>query len=74
VYVDGGIRRGVDVLAALARGARAVMVGRAAMYGLVAAGTEGVAAVLAQLDAELTTAMLLSGVRSVADVPADLVV
>jgi L-lactate dehydrogenase (cytochrome) len=51
-----------------------VMVGRAAMYGLVAAGSEGVAAVLDQLDAELRTAMLLSGVRSVTDVPADLVV
>jgi isopentenyl diphosphate isomerase/L-lactate dehydrogenase-like FMN-dependent dehydrogenase len=74
VYVDGGVRRGVDVLAALARGARAVMVGRAAMYGLVAAGSDGVAAVLSQLDDELRTAMLLCGVAAVTDVPAGLVV
>ncbi len=74
LYVDSGIRRGVDVVAALARGARAVLVGRAPIYGLVAGGEDGVRAVLEILRAELANALHLCGVASVTDVPSDLVV
>lgn len=74
LYVDSGVRRGVDVVAALALGARAVLVGRAPMYGLVAGGEAGVGAVLETLRAELSNALHLCGVASVADVPRDLIV
>ena len=74
LYVDSGVRRGVDVVAALALGARAVLVGRAPMYGLAAGGEAGVGAVLETFRAELENALHLCGVASVADVPRDLVV
>ena len=74
VYVDGGIRRGIDVLKALALGARAVLVGRPVIYGLVAAGADGAADVLAVLAEELRTAMGLSGLTDASAVPRDLVV
>jgi 4-hydroxymandelate oxidase len=73
VYVDGGIRRGTDVLKALALGARAVLVGRPVIYGLAAAGADGVADVLAVLGEELRTAMGLSGLPDASAVPRDLV-
>lgn len=61
VYVDGGIRRGTDVLKALAIGARAVMIGRPALWGLAAAGPEGVRHVLELLRDELLIDMALVG-------------
>jgi 4-hydroxymandelate oxidase len=61
VYVDGGIRRGADVLVALALGARAVLVGRPILWGLAVNGEEGVCHVLELLRAELELAMALSG-------------
>ncbi len=61
VLLDGGIRRGTDVLKALALGARAVMIGRPFMYGLAAAGAPGVAHVLHLLRTELEMAMVLTG-------------
>jgi isopentenyl diphosphate isomerase/L-lactate dehydrogenase-like FMN-dependent dehydrogenase len=73
VYVDGGVRRGLDVLKALALGARAVLVGRPVIYGLIAAGADGVADVLEVLGDELRTAMGLSGLTDAAAVPRDLV-
>ena len=73
LYLDSGVRRGVDVLAALALGARAVLVGRAPMYGLAAGGEAGVVAVLDLLRAELANALHLAGVRSVRQVPRDLI-
>jgi 4-hydroxymandelate oxidase len=72
VYVDGGIRTGRDVLAALALGARAAFVGRPSLWGLAAAGAGGVATVLATVTAELEEAMTLSGCRVVDDVTGDL--
>jgi 4-hydroxymandelate oxidase len=72
VYVDGGIRRGVDVLKALALGARAVLVGRPVVWGLGAAGADGVTDVLLGLRDELATAMGLSGIVDVREVPTDL--
>jgi len=61
VYLDGGIRRGTDVLKALALGARAVLVGRPALWGLATDGAEGVNHVLELLRTELEYAMALSG-------------
>jgi len=61
LLVDGGIRRGVDVATALALGADAVLVGRPALWGLAAAGREGVAAVLDLLRAELELTLGLCG-------------
>jgi isopentenyl diphosphate isomerase/L-lactate dehydrogenase-like FMN-dependent dehydrogenase len=70
IYVDGGIRRGTDVLKALALGAHAVLVGRPALWGLAADGADGVGAVLEMLRAELDLAMALAGRPTVASVDA----
>jgi 4-hydroxymandelate oxidase len=72
VYVDGGVRTGRDVLAALALGARAAFVGRPALWALATRGAEGVAAMLATVTAELEEAMTLSGCRGVGEVTGDL--
>ncbi len=61
VYLDGGVRRGTDVLKALALGARAVFVGRPVLWGLAAAGAEGAQHVLELLRDELELAMALAG-------------
>ena len=61
VLVDGGIRRGTDVLKALAMGANAVLIGRPYLYGLGAAGQEGVTNVIKILQRELQMAMVLTG-------------
>ena len=61
VYLDGGIRRGTDALKALALGARAVLLGRPILWGLVANGQSGVTRVLELLTAELESAMALVG-------------
>lgn len=73
VLVDGGVRRGTDVLKALALGARAVLIGRPALWGLAVGGKDGVAAVLAMLREELDLAMMLAGCQDVNAVPGDLV-
>ena len=64
VYVDGGVRRGSDVVMALALGARAVLVGRPALYGLAFGGDKGVAQVLEILRDETENALALLGCRS----------
>jgi L-lactate dehydrogenase (cytochrome) len=61
VYLDGGVRRGTDVVKALALGARAVLVGRPYMFGLGAAGEEGVVRVLEILRAEVDRCLALLG-------------
>jgi 4-hydroxymandelate oxidase len=68
IYVDGGIRRGSDVLKALALGARAVLVGRPILWGLSVAGEEGAANVLSILRRELDEAMLLCGCARLSDI------
>lgn len=65
VLVDGGIRRGTDVVKAIALGANAVLVGRPACYGLACGGAEGVAKVLTILQTEFQMAMALAGAASV---------
>ena len=66
ILVDGGIRRGTDVLKAIALGATAVLIGRPYVYGLAVAGAEGVAAVIEILRRELEQAMALTGRPSIA--------
>jgi 4-hydroxymandelate oxidase len=73
VYLDGGIRRGTDVLKALALGARAVMVGRPILWGLAVKGPQGVRHVLDLLRTELETAMALSGRPTLASIDRSLV-
>jgi isopentenyl diphosphate isomerase/L-lactate dehydrogenase-like FMN-dependent dehydrogenase len=68
VYLDGGVRRGSDVAMALALGARAVLVGRPAMYGLAFGGAKGVEQVLEILREETENALALLGCRSPGDV------
>ncbi len=72
VLMDGGVRRGTDVLKALALGASAVLVGRPVVWGLAVGGEQGVVDVLQILRAELANAMSLSGCRTLADVTRDL--
>jgi isopentenyl diphosphate isomerase/L-lactate dehydrogenase-like FMN-dependent dehydrogenase len=73
IVVDGGFRRGTDILKGLARGATVVAVGRTVLWGLAAAGAPGVARALDLLREELGTAMGLSGQTSVSKLPRDLV-
>ena len=73
VLLDGGVRRGTDVLKALALGARAVLVGRPVLWGLTLDGEAGVRAVLEHLRGEVDLAFALAGCRTVADVTPDLV-
>ena len=74
LLVDGGIRRGTDVLKAIALGASAVLVGRPYIYGLANAGALGVAHVLRLLRDELDIAMALTGCRTLADAGRQLLV
>ncbi|MEZ4381225.1 MAG: alpha-hydroxy acid oxidase [Nannocystaceae bacterium] len=73
LYLDGGVRRGTDVVKALALGARAALIGRPALWGLGAAGEAGVAGVLDLLRGELDLAMALCGCPDVAAITRDLV-
>ncbi|XP_041454831.1 hydroxyacid oxidase 1-like [Lytechinus variegatus] len=74
VYMDGGIRNGTDVLKALARGAKAVFVGRPILWGLACGGAAGVEHVLTILRTELDFAMALCGCSDVNAIPSDVVV
>ncbi|MBV8789619.1 MAG: alpha-hydroxy-acid oxidizing protein [Mycobacterium sp.] len=73
VYVDGGIRRGVDVVRALALGAHGVLVGRPVLWALATDGSEGVRRLLRALTHELVLAMALAGAKSVSEISRDLV-
>ena len=68
VLLDGGVRRGTDVMKALALGARAVLIGRPYLYGLSVGGAPGVARVLEILRGEFEMAMKLSGRRTLAEI------
>jgi isopentenyl diphosphate isomerase/L-lactate dehydrogenase-like FMN-dependent dehydrogenase len=73
VFVDGGIRRGTDVVKALAFGARACLVGRPYMFGLAVAGEAGVARVLEIFRTEVEQTMGLLGCPTVADIDSNFV-
>jgi 4-hydroxymandelate oxidase len=66
VLLDGGVRRGTDIVKSLALGATAVMIGRPYLYGLAVAGADGVAAVVRMLRTELESTLALTGRSSVA--------
>ena len=68
IMFDGGIRTGMDVMRALALGAKSCMIGRAYAYGLGAAGQEGVAKAIDLLAKELTTTMGLCGVNKISEI------
>ena len=71
VLIDGGFRRGTDVLKAIALGARMAFVGRPALYGAVAGGVEGCSRVLSILQTEIDRNMALLGVRSLSELTPD---
>lgn len=68
VYLDGGVRRGADVLVALGLGARAVFIGRPLLYALATAGEAGVARALELIRAEIENSMALLGTPRIADI------
>ena len=68
LLVDGGIRRGTDVLKALALGAKAVLIGRPYLFGLAAGGAAGVSRVVEILRDEFKMAMALTGRRTLAEI------
>jgi len=72
LVVDGGVRRGIDVLKGLALGADLVAIGRPALWGLAVDGADGVQRVIEILRDELSLAMALAGCRTIADVAPDL--
>ena len=73
VYVDGGIRRGTDVLKAIACGARAVLIGRPVLWGLASGAEAGVRYVLEMLRQEFDLAMALSGCPTLSSITRDLI-
>ena len=73
IVVDGGVRRGIDALKALALGAHLIAVGRPILWGLATGGATGVERVLVILRDELSLAMALAGCRALEEVTADLV-
>ena len=68
VYIDGGVRRGKDVMRALSLGATAVFIGRPVLHGLVVGGEQGVHSVLSILHEELLTTMALCGCETTGDI------
>jgi isopentenyl diphosphate isomerase/L-lactate dehydrogenase-like FMN-dependent dehydrogenase len=73
VLMDGGVRRGGDIVKAICLGARAVLVGRAYAYGMAAAGTPGVHRAIAILRADLERTMKLLGCASISDLDPSLI-
>ncbi|EGD56271.1 alpha-hydroxy acid oxidase [Gordonia neofelifaecis] len=71
VFIDGAVRSGADIIAAVALGARAVLIGRAYLYGLMAGGGAGVDRVLDILGTEMVNTMQLMGVTSLAELTPD---
>jgi len=74
ILMDSGIRRGSDIVKALALGAQAVLVGRPCMYGLAVAGEKGVKEVLQNLLADLDITIALAGERSVRDINSSILI
>jgi 4-hydroxymandelate oxidase len=73
VLLDGGIRRGTDILKALALGAKAVLIGRPILWGLAVEGEMGVTKVIEILRSELDLAMALSGCPTIASIDSSLI-
>ncbi|AFY34431.1 alpha-hydroxy acid oxidase [Calothrix sp. PCC 7507] len=73
VLMDGGIRRGTDILKAIALGAKAVLIGRPVLWGLAVNGKAGVSHIISLLQHELDVAMALTGCPSLEDIDSSLV-
>ena len=73
VLIDGGVRRGTDILKAIALGAKGVMLGRPALWGLAVGGQAGAADVLGILKTEFDRSLALTGCTQVKDITADLI-
>lgn len=73
IYVDGGIRRGTDIIKAIALGAKAVFIGRPSLWGLAAGGQHGVEKTIEILRQELTVAMKLTGVNHLEELNEDFI-
>ena len=73
IIIDGGVRKGVDILKALALGAKGVMIGRPIIWGLAVNGEEGVSKVIHILKEELSLAMSLSGCSSIDQINKDII-
>jgi 4-hydroxymandelate oxidase len=73
IFIDSGIRRGTDILKALALGAKAVLVGRPIIWGLASHGAPGVLSILSLLQEELKLAMALCGAKNIAEITPDLI-
>lgn len=73
ILMDGGIRRGTDILKALALGAKAILIGRPILWGLAVGVSQGVRHVIELLRDELELAMTLSGCATVQDIDSSLV-
>jgi isopentenyl diphosphate isomerase/L-lactate dehydrogenase-like FMN-dependent dehydrogenase len=73
IYVDGGVRRGTDVLKAIACGARATFIGRPVLWGLASGGESGVRYVLEMMRREFDLAMALSGCSTLSSITLDLI-
>ncbi len=72
VYIDGGIRRGGDIVKAIALGASAVFLGRTTLYGLAAGGQAGVAKALSIIRTEFVRTMQFCGLRTIAEITPDI--
>lgn len=73
IFMDGGIRRGTDIIKALAFGAKAVLIGRPIIWGLITEGETGVHKVLSILHQELKLAMVLCGCKTIKEITSDLI-
>jgi L-lactate dehydrogenase (cytochrome) len=73
IYIDGGVRRGTDVLKALALGANAVGLGRPFLYALAVGGENGVTKMIEILQDELRTNMALAGATTLSEIVPDMV-
>lgn len=73
VFIDGGIRRGTDILKCLALGAKAVLIGRPVIWGLAYNGEQGVIDVITCLEEQLRNAMMLTGVQDVNELDASII-
>jgi L-lactate dehydrogenase (cytochrome) len=73
VYLDGGVRNGIDVIRAIALGAKGVLIGRPWVYAMSAQGEEGVNNLLALFRQEMSAAMGLMGINSIDEITSDLI-
>ena len=72
-YIDGGVRSGIDVVKALALGARGVLIGRPWVFAMAACGEDGIVKLLELIRQEIATAMALMGVTSMIEITGELI-